>query len=255
MYDVFGLPLHPLVVHAVVVLLPLGALGMIACVLIAALRRRYAGLALLVLLAGAASTLVAAASGQVLAEKVGTPAAHMAWGELLPRVAIPTLVLAAVWYFLQRGKERQPVLAKVLGALTAAASAACVALTVLVGHSGATAVWGGSTAASPSSSATPSAGSATPSASPTSTASPSASTSTSYTLDQVKQHNIATDCWAAVNGGVYNLTDWVGQHPGGADRITALCGTDASAAFNRQHSGQDRPESALTRFYIGDLAA
>ena len=90
MYDVFGLPLHPLVVHAVVVLLPLGALGMIACVLIAPLRRRYAGLALLVLLAGAASTLVAAASGQVLAEQVGTPATHMAWGELLPRVAIPT---------------------------------------------------------------------------------------------------------------------------------------------------------------------
>ncbi len=247
MYDVFGLPLHPLVVHAVVVLLPLGALGMIACVLIAPLRRRYAGLAILILLAGSASTLVAAASGQVLAEKVGTPAAHMAWGELLPRVAIPTLVLSAVWYFLQRGKERQSVLTKVLGALTAVASAASVVLTVLVGHSGATAVWG-STGASPSSAATPS---------PSSTASSSApaSTTQSYTLDQVKKHNTATDCWAAINGGVYNLTDWVSQHPGGADRITALCGTDASAAFSRQHSGQDRPESALTRFYIGDLAA
>ncbi len=32
MFDVFGLPLHPLVVHAVVVLLPLSALGLIACV-------------------------------------------------------------------------------------------------------------------------------------------------------------------------------------------------------------------------------
>lgn len=247
MYDVFGLPLHPLVVHAVVVLLPLGALGMIACVLIAPLRRRYAGLALLVLLAGTASTLVAAASGQVLAEKVGTPAAHMAWGELLPRVAIPTLVLAAVWYFLQRGKERQAMLAKVLGALTAVASAASVVLTVLVGHSGATAVWG-STGASPSTSATSSTGS-------TATPSTSASTTQSYTLDQVKTHNTATDCWAAINGGVYNLTDWVSQHPGGADRITALCGTDASAAFSRQHGGQDRPESTLTQFYIGDLAA
>lgn len=247
MYDVFGLPLHPLVVHAVVVLLPLGALGMIACVLIAPLRRRYAGLALLVLLAGAASTLVAAASGQVLAEKVGTPATHMALGEWLPRVAIPTLVLAAVWYFLQRGKERQPVLAKVLGVLTAVAAAAAIALTVLVGHSGATAVWGGSAAASPSPSATPSGGSSA-------TPSPSPSTTQSYTLDQVKQHKTATDCWAAVNGGVYNLTDWVSQHPGGADRITALCGTDASAAFNRQHNGQDKPESALTRFYIGELA-
>ena len=35
MFDVLGLPLHPLVVHAVVVLLPLSAFGLIASVLVA----------------------------------------------------------------------------------------------------------------------------------------------------------------------------------------------------------------------------
>lgn len=256
MYDFFGLPLHPLVVHAVVVLLPLAALGLIACVVFAGLRRRYAGLTLLGLLAGTASTFVAAASGQVLAERVGTPALHMALGEWLPRVATVTLVLAAVWYFLQRGKESQPLLARVLGIVAAVAAAASVVLTVLVGHSGATAVWGG-TAAAPAS--TPSA-TATASAQPSASAdsSPSASASATgqqaYTLDDVKKHAAASDCWVAINGGVYNLTDWVGQHPGGSDRIIPLCGTDASAAFNAQHSGQGKPESTLTRYYLGELA-
>ena len=53
MYDFFGLPLHPLVVHAVVVLLPLSALGLIACIVFGRLRRGYAGLALLGMVAGA----------------------------------------------------------------------------------------------------------------------------------------------------------------------------------------------------------
>ena len=83
----------------------------------------------------------------------------------------------------------------------------------------------------------------------------SASTQQSYTLAQVQQHNTASDCWAAINGGVYNLTDWISQHPGGPERITPLCGTDASAAFNGQHSGQSKPESTLTQFYIGELAS
>ena len=78
-------------------------------------------------------------------------------------------------------------------------------------------------------------------------------TAQTYTLDQVKQHNQATDCWAAIEGEVYNLTDWVNQHPGGADHIAAICGTDATQAFAQQHSGQQRPSSQLTQFRIGTL--
>ncbi len=256
MYDVFGLPLHPLVVHAVVVLLPLSALGLIACVLFGRLRRGYAGLSLLGLVAGTGAAWVAALSGHALADQVGTPAAHMAWGEWLPRVATATLVVAAVWYFLQRGKAEPDSMTKGLGILTALLSVASVALTVIVGHSGATAVWSG-TGAAPASSTPTASSSVRPSASGSASPSGSASASTqqSYTLAQVQQHNSASDCWAAVNGGVYNLTDWINQHPGGSDRITPLCGTDASAAFNAQHSGQSKPESTLTQFYLGELVS
>ena len=94
-------------------------------------------------------------------------------------------------------------------------------------------------------------------ASPTSAATATADasgTAQTYTLDQVEQHNQATDCWAAIEGEVYNLTDWVNQHPGGADHIAAICGTDATQAFEQQHSGQQRPASQLTQFRIGTLA-
>lgn len=257
MYDVFGLPLHPLVVHAVVVLLPLSALGLIACVLFGRLRRGYAGLSLLGLVAGTGAAWVAVVSGHALADQVGTPAAHMAWGEWLPRVATATLVVAAVWYFLQRGKAEPDSMTKGVGILTALLSAASVVLTVMVGHSGATAVWSGTGAAPASTPSASTSASATPSASGSASPSSSASASTpkTYTLKQVQQHNTASDCWAAVNGGVYDLTSWVGQHPGGSERIVALCGTDASAAFNAQHSGQTKPESTLTQFYLGELVS
>ena len=253
MYEFFGLPLHPLVVHAVVVLLPLSALGLIACIVVKRLRQRYAGLAVLGLAAGTGAAWVAVLSGHALADQVGTPAAHMAWGEWLPRVATATLVAAAVWYFLQRGKAETDNLAKGLGILTALLSAASIALTVVVGHSGATAVWSG-TSAAPAATSTASA-SPTTQPSATSSASASANQQQTYTLKQVQQHNSASDCWAAINGGVYDLTSWISQHPGGPERIIPLCGTDASAAFNAQHSGQSKPESTLTQFYLGELAS
>jgi len=48
-----GLPIHPLVVHAVVMLLPLSAIGLIACVLRPAWRQRFGILVVLGALGGA----------------------------------------------------------------------------------------------------------------------------------------------------------------------------------------------------------
>lgn len=260
MYEIFGLPVHPLVVHAVVVLLPLSALGLIACVFIGRLRQAYAGLAVLGLVAGTASAFVAAASGQALADRVGLPATHAAWGAWLPWVSTFALAAAAVWYFLQRGKAQPTPAGTASGIVAAVASAAALAVTVLVGHSGATAVWAGTPAsASASASSSPSASTASATAAPSTSASASASpsattTATTYTMAEVAQHNSQESCWAAINGGVYDLTTWISQHPGGSERIIPLCGTDATAAFEAQHQGQERPESTLTQFYIGDVA-
>jgi cytochrome b involved in lipid metabolism len=91
---------------------------------------------------------------------------------------------------------------------------------------------------------------AAPSPSPT----PSETTTVAgYTKAQVAQKNSRTACWVIVSGSVYNLTDWINKHPGGAGALASLCGTDATASFEAQHGGQARPSSTLDAYYLGPL--
>ncbi len=90
------------------------------------------------------------------------------------------------------------------------------------------------------------------------TVSPSASASAAaktYTMADVATHKSATDCWAAVNQKVYDLTGWIAKHPGGEDKIIPLCGTDASSAFTTKHGSAQKPNDMLATFLIGDLAS
>jgi cytochrome b involved in lipid metabolism len=74
-----------------------------------------------------------------------------------------------------------------------------------------------------------------------------------YTLAEVAAHSNAASCWSAINGDVYDLTQWIAKHPGGEGAILGICGKDGSAAFNGQHGGQSRPENILSGFKIGAL--
>ena len=245
----FGLPLHPLVIHAVVVLLPLGALGVLACFFLPTVRRRYGGLVVAVVGVAAVSAIAAMVSGNLLAETVGVPVVHQRLGTWTVIAAVLLLALAAPWWWLARRDDddrpgQRGVGTLALGSLSVTAAVASLVLVALTGHAGATATWEARLAPAASTSGSPA---------PGGTATSGAQTET-YTLADVALHDNADSCWAAIDGGVYDLTDWVGQHPGGADRILALCGTDATAAFTAQHSGDSRPQTQLARFKIGDLA-
>ena len=61
------------------------------------------------------------------------------------------------------------------------------------------------------------------------------------------------DCWTAVNDGVYNLTPFVNQHPGGVANIARICGVDGTSAFTDQHGGERRPANELASLKIGAL--
>jgi cytochrome b involved in lipid metabolism len=76
---------------------------------------------------------------------------------------------------------------------------------------------------------------------------------TSYTLQEVTTHKDETSCWAIINNKVYDLTDWINNHPGGPDKIVNICGTDGSQAFNMEHGGQPQPQTMLQQFYKGEL--
>ncbi|MDO5627346.1 MAG: hypothetical protein Q4G43_03395, partial [Mobilicoccus sp.] len=86
--SVLGLPLHPLVVHIVVVLLPLGAVSMAMAVLWRAWATRFAAASVGLLTVSGAALLLARSSGEALAGDVGTPVAHVAWADRLTPVAI-----------------------------------------------------------------------------------------------------------------------------------------------------------------------
>ena len=73
-------------------------------------------------------------------------------------------------------------------------------------------------------------------------------------MADVAKHNGQTDCWAAIDGDVYDLTQWISRHPGGPDKIIGLCGTDATSAFHNQHDDQARPNTQLAAFKVGTLA-
>ena len=93
-----------------------------------------------------------------------------------------------------------------------------------------------------------------PTPAPTVTATPTPSpTVAGYTMAQVRANNTAKSCWTAIDGYVYNLTNWISAHPGGAGAILFLCGTDGSNAFKAQHENQSRPAVRLDTYRLGPL--
>ena len=91
---------------------------------------------------------------------------------------------------------------------------------------------------------------ATKSAEPSKSAAPS---STGYTMERVKANGTSSSCWTVINGYVYDLTKWIGSHPGGSGAITSLCGTDGTSEFLAMHRGQGKPEARLSGYALGKL--
>lgn len=253
-----GLPVHPLVVHAAVVLIPLAALGVVLMALIPRFSRSVGWLVVAVAVAGAGAAKVAEEAGERFVQRVGEPGFdHQELGELMSWFGVALVVVSLVLWLLDRRKRPEGPAPRgglgigvaVLAVLVATANLVWV---YRVGDSGARSVWAAEVAQS---TPTPSPD-VQPSPTPTATATP-APTSTAapatFTLADVATHNSPADCWAAIDGAVYNLTAWVDQHPGGAERIVALCGTDATAAFSAQHSGDQEPMTRLPLFVIGAL--
>lgn len=261
-----GLPLHPLIVHFAVVLLPLSALALIAIIVVPRWRATFGWITLGGLAIGTGAALAAASSGEALAERVGEPELHAELGEATEIVAVILLVAAAVWFLLQRrnakhtqGSPRRfgpaPQALATVAALGLAL--ATIGLSVAVGHSGAQAVWAGKVGSSTPAGSDDDAGAAPSAPAATDQAQPTAAATTAngaLTMAEAQTHATASDCWTVVDGTVYDLTDWVNRHPGGAAVIKGMCGVDATAAFRNQHHNQGEPNQDLASFELGPLS-
>lgn len=137
-----GIPVHPLVVHAAVVFVPLTALGLIAMAIWPRFSARYGWLVVGSAAIAALSSFAAKQSGEALEERVGEPGFdHADLGELMPIFAAVLLVaVLALWLVDRRPAPRRGlrIAVAIVGVLIAVANLVWV---FRVGDSGAKSVW------------------------------------------------------------------------------------------------------------------
>jgi succinate dehydrogenase/fumarate reductase flavoprotein subunit len=56
------------------------------------------------------------------------------------------------------------------------------------------------------------------------------------TPSELQKHNTPEDCWVAIHGIVYDLTDFADEHPAGPQSIYELAGFDGTEAFAAVHN-------------------
>ena len=54
---------------------------------------------------------------------------------------------------------------------------------------------------------------------------------TEYTYEEIAKHNTDESRWIAVDGNVYDVTDFINHHPGGRKPFEKYAGTNATARF------------------------
>lgn len=144
--DLFmGLPVHPLVVHAAVVLVPLVAISALAMSYWPSFSRKYGKPILILAVVAQLSLFLAKSSGEPFEERLGKEVErHAEFGETAPLTFIPLLVLLFIRWRMDRsgatvGSAR---VRRLVSVLLAAASILALVYIYLTGHSGAESVWG-----------------------------------------------------------------------------------------------------------------
>ncbi|MFA6466584.1 MAG: cytochrome b5-like heme/steroid binding domain-containing protein [Patescibacteria group bacterium] len=77
---------------------------------------------------------------------------------------------------------------------------------------------------------------------------------------ELSNHNNQNDCWLLISNKIYNVTEYIYSHPGGANEITKYCGQDATRAFatmdkTRPKDHSNTAYSLLEKYYIGEATS
>lgn len=136
------LPLHPLVVHFAVALFPIALIYLIVATVSAKLRSKNLPKAIIATAATIPFIFLSVQSGEALSEVMYEPNPHAEYGEQLMPLALVTLAAALLlWFSLRKGWPK--LISQILGFLLVSLSIGAIALTVVIGHSGAAATWTG----------------------------------------------------------------------------------------------------------------
>jgi len=140
-----GLPLHPLLVHSAVVLIPLVAIGALVMSYLPSFSRRHGKLILILALIAQVSVFLAKMSGEAFAEILDKNVEkHAELGEITPLVTLPMVILIYLRWRMDRSGSTfgSVVIRRLTSVALVIASLISIIVIVLVGHSGASSVWG-----------------------------------------------------------------------------------------------------------------
>lgn len=139
-----GLPVHILIVHLAVVLIPISAVGAILIAARPKALRLFGAATVIGATVGVVASVIALLSGNQLAGRVGWPEEHTNYGQIFPFAAVAFLLLLIVFWVYARGvplNRNRPLWLKVFGAVLIVAAIGISYFTVLTGYSGSKASW------------------------------------------------------------------------------------------------------------------
>ncbi|KAL2758001.1 hypothetical protein ACRALDRAFT_1029084 [Sodiomyces alcalophilus JCM 7366] len=70
---------------------------------------------------------------------------------------------------------------------------------------------------------------------------------------EVAKHDSAASCWIVLHGKVYDVTDYLADHPGGSSVLLRWAGKDATAEYSKVHSPSTVLETLPKEKHLGPL--
>ncbi|KAH7375960.1 FMN-dependent dehydrogenase [Plectosphaerella cucumerina] len=74
-----------------------------------------------------------------------------------------------------------------------------------------------------------------------------------FEADEVAKHNTRESCWVVLYGNVYDVTDFLSEHPGGAKIILKLAGKDATEEYDPVHPPGTLEENLKPEAKLGSI--
>jgi cytochrome b involved in lipid metabolism len=71
--------------------------------------------------------------------------------------------------------------------------------------------------------------------------------------EEVRQHSSRDSAWVVVFGKVYDLTDFLGLHPGGEAIILSAAGKDVTTVWSTIHKREWLQQQVQPEWYLGDI--
>ena len=73
-----------------------------------------------------------------------------------------------------------------------------------------------------------------------------------FTMAQVAAHNTRDDCWIILDNRAYDITRFIGRHPGGVGPIVNMAGKDATDVFANYHAARVY-KNMLPQYLVGEV--